>query len=289
MKKAKAIKPRQIWEPENSHTRLQLPKPFNVFSAPPPIRAGELVRRVNPGGAPHSDSSPAIEFQGGGFEWWRHGQLHRDGDLPAMRVERANLFMLTRFSGIFYKPGFELQAVPGTEIWCTDGVIHREDKPAVRMVFDDGSFYDEYWCNGRVHNSSGPAIRTSKLEVWFYHGLAHREDGPSAISHESPDKRYFWAWYGNVMVEDGFVRPEFPFESPPAKYLLEALLDAKFSDTVIPSLKLMEPHVVSLMPDFQQLSANCCDEVSLALLKGHIRNALNAGAAQESYDYSFAL
>jgi hypothetical protein len=51
----------------------------------------------------------------------------------------------------------------------------------------------------------------------------------------------------------------------------------------------MQPHVVSLMHDFQQLSANCCDEVSWALLQGHIRNALNAGAVQESYDYSFAL
>ena len=289
MKKAKTIKPRQIWEPENNRTKLQLPKPVKVFSAPPPIREGELARRVNPGGALHSENNPAVEFQDGGLEWWRHGQLHRDGDLPAMRVEESNSLVLDRFSGIFHKPTHDVLLVPGTEIWCKDGFIHRDGMPALQMVFADGNFSEEYWCNGRLHNSSGPAIRMRHLDVWFYHGLAHREDGPAAISHRSADNQKFWTWYGNVLVEDGSVRPEFPFENPPAKYLLEALHDAKFSDTLIPSLMLMQPHVDSLMPDFKQHIGDCCDAVSWALFQAHIRKALNPGAIHESFDCSFAL
>ena len=98
-----------------------------------------------------------------------------------------------------------------------------------------------------------------------------------------------WSWYGDILLVNGEIKSSFPFGDAPAKYLLTALQVAKFSDKLIESLHLMQPHVVSLMPDFQQLSANCCDEVSWALLQGHIRNALSAGAVQESYDYSFAL
>ncbi len=87
----------------------------------------------------------------------------------------------------------------------------------------------------------------------------------------------------------GDLVPNFPFNDPPADYLLKGLLDANFSDRLVEFLPLISKRVGALMPDFQQLTANCCDEISWALFQGHIRNALNAGVVQESYDYSFAL
>lgn len=86
----------------------------------------------------------------------------------------------------------------------------------------------------------------------------------------------------------GDLVPNFPFNDPPADYLLKALLDANFSDRLVEFLPLILKRVGVLMPDFQQLTANCCDEVSWELFQAHIRNALSFGAVEESYDYTFA-
>jgi hypothetical protein len=277
--------------PSDAKRVLRLPDRIRIGEQHRLVLAGELSRRRNPGGQLHSLDSPAITFSDGGYGWWRHGLAHRDGDMPALHVTDCNPLLMKIPTGVHEHPFADEPRVlsDGLYIWCSDGFIHREGKPAVRQERPDGWIREEYWHNGRRHNAAGPAVSHPENTSWFYHGLLHNPLGPATECKIEGVWMDCWSWYGDILLVNGEIKSSFPFGDAPAKYLLTALQVAKFSDKLIESLHLMQPHVVSLMPDFQQLSANCCDEVSWALLQGHIRNALSAGAVQESYDYSFAL
>ena len=74
----------------------------------------------------------------------------------------------------------------GDETWWYEGVLHRDDGPAVK------DRWGEYWySNGLVHREDGPAvIRTNgDLQYWNY-GQLHSEDGP-AIVRANGDKEWF--------------------------------------------------------------------------------------------------
>ena len=74
----------------------------------------------------------------------------------------------------------------GVERWFKDGMLHREDGPA---VIDSG---DEYWYkDGKLHREDGPAvIHKDGTKFWYKNGVRHREDGPAVIYSEG--SRY---WY----------------------------------------------------------------------------------------------
>jgi hypothetical protein len=84
-------------------------------------------------------------FAGGSKEWWQDGELHRDGDKPAVEHCDARCFKWYR---------------------------HREDnKPAI--VLANGSFW--FYCHGRRHREGNePAARivtgNQILLLWFTHG-----------------------------------------------------------------------------------------------------------------------
>ncbi len=95
------------------------------------VDVGESVRTVNEwgdvywlnaNGELHRDGDlPAIENPDGSKAWYRNGQRHRDGDLPA--IEDAD----------------------GSKLWCQNGLLSRDgDLPATEYA--DGS--KEWWVNG---------------------------------------------------------------------------------------------------------------------------------------------
>lgn len=82
-----------------------------------------------------------------------------------------------------------------------NGVLHREDGPAV--MSPDG---DKHWyLNGQRHREDGPAIEYSNGDKkWYINGQLHREDGP-AVENLIGDylKSQFWFLNGQLHREDG--------------------------------------------------------------------------------------
>lgn len=90
----------------------------------------------------------------------------------------------------------------GTKVWRQNGVIHRENGPAI--VWQDGAKFwyvhgikhredgpaneyanglKEWFLNGQRHRGDGPAVvHSDGTQLWWLHGLRHREDGPACIS-----------------------------------------------------------------------------------------------------------
>ncbi|MFZ6847259.1 hypothetical protein [Undibacterium sp. RuRC25W] len=75
----------------------------------------------------------------------------------------------------------------GDKKWYLNGVIHREDGPAVE--FADGT---RHWViNGINHREAGPAIELAEGDkYWLTNGKMHREDGP-AIEYQNGKKEWF--------------------------------------------------------------------------------------------------
>lgn len=63
-----------------------------------------------------------------------------------------------------------LQLPDGTNIYTTDGRLHREDGPAIE--FSNGTSY--YFIDGVLHRDNGPAISCADPAgcYWFKHGVA---------------------------------------------------------------------------------------------------------------------
>jgi hypothetical protein len=73
------------------------------------------------------------------------------------------------------------------------------DGPAVVRRSSDGSFYEEYWRNGKRHRAAGPAVvwrsATGATEDSYYRdGKRHRDDGPAFVRRGSDgvrEERYY--------------------------------------------------------------------------------------------------
>ena len=75
----------------------------------------------------------------------------------------------------------------GDKRWFLNGILHREDGPAVEYSNSD----KEWWLNGKRHREDGPALEWSNGEKeWFLNGKLHREDGP-AFEWANGDKEWF--------------------------------------------------------------------------------------------------
>lgn len=73
-----------------------------------------------------------------------------------------------------------------TETWKTaDGIIHREDGPAVTKILPNGETKEWYIC-GVKHREGNPAVisnfKSKYTEEWYFNGLKHREDGPAVVN-----------------------------------------------------------------------------------------------------------
>lgn len=75
----------------------------------------------------------------------------------------------------------------GDKEWRLNGVLHREDGPAVECA--DG--HKEWHLNGQLHREDGPAVeRADGGKYWYLDGDIHREDGP-AMEHADGHKTWF--------------------------------------------------------------------------------------------------
>ena len=107
----------------------------------------------------------------------------------------------------------------GATAWYHKGHLHREDGPAIECV--DG--HKEWWINGKRHREDGPAIIGKHGDThWYRNGKPHREDGP-AIK---------WAggieWYldGSRLTEEEF-----------NQWLAKKSLNEKLQETLEPRYK----------------------------------------------------
>ena len=285
MKKITTPKIPDIRKPENSRHVLKLPKPEKLFYSSPKARVGERSRSTVGGTILHCQNGPAVVFQDDGFEWWRNGQVHRGNDLPAVHIGPTSRLAVSFHTGrnnIGFDGVSDLQ--PNTDLWCVDGFLHRDGKPALVTTNLNGVVtFEEYWCNGRRHRSSGPATTTPTLEGWFYHGLYHRENGPAYVERSSTAPHDYWLWYGDRLMTDSKIDSDFPFAKPPPSYLLTALLSANFSTELVESsLLLLSKHVDSLVPGFDGYISCAYDELSWELAKAQISKVLNPVKSEES-------
>jgi hypothetical protein len=86
------------------------------------------------------------------------------------------------FTGTVTKPS-------GRQEWYRNGVLHREDGPALI----DPRYYTVWYLNGQYHREGGPAIEwTDGHKEWFLNGKQHREDGPAYEDAEGNK-----SWYMN--------------------------------------------------------------------------------------------
>ena len=94
----------------------------------------------------------------------------------------------------------------GTEYWFLNGLLHREDAPA--MIESDGS--QRWYLNNQLHRTDGPAvILANGTQKWFLNGVLHRTDGPAEIYADGSqywyqnDKEYnFSEWLAALDADD---------------------------------------------------------------------------------------
>ena len=104
------------------------------------------------------ESIPPTEILSSGIQVWKNakGDIHRDGDLPAI-----------------------INAEAGFESWFQNGLEHRDnDKPAVVRFNGAKEWYQE----GKLHrNGDEPAFIHPHIKEWRKHGVLHRAGDRPAI------------------------------------------------------------------------------------------------------------
>jgi hypothetical protein len=115
-------------------------------------RLDDKGRRHSVNGLPAFEVDENVEGGAGGWPrgtklWFKHGELHRDGDLPAI-------------------------VYPGYQAWYQDGKQHRDgDQPAA--IWEDALMV--WCCHGVLHRVNGPAlvwsVYTHRPPEWYLHGV----------------------------------------------------------------------------------------------------------------------
>ena len=172
-------------------------------------------------GALHRFPGPAIEHACGNKEWYFNGNLHRE-DGPAIvwkdgtefwylhgkriekphRVDRPPVELDVSPDKIIQKSGkliekliivenasTAIKDLNGNIKWYKDGVLHRDDGPAVEYANGNKHWY----LNNKLHRDDGPAVEYANGDKhWYLNGKLHRIDEP-AIEHADGTKE----WYQN--------------------------------------------------------------------------------------------
>jgi hypothetical protein len=124
--------------------------------------------------------------KGGDHKWYnRAGQLHRDGDLPAI-IDSS-----------------------GGKHWCKNGIRHRDgDLPAA--IYTNGCLL--YYKDGKIHRDGDlPAHITENsgpfwnCNYWYKDGKLHRDGDLPAMVHEDGRKSYY---KNGVEYTPAFLQPE---------------------------------------------------------------------------------
>jgi len=80
-----------------------------------------------------------------------------------------------------------------------NGLLHREDGPAIERPDTYGGAFKAWYRNGKQHREDGPAYEGADgTRAWYRNGLLHREDGPAV---ERGDGRKEWWQNGKLIVK----------------------------------------------------------------------------------------
>jgi hypothetical protein len=125
-------------------------------------------------------STRYIKRQNGNEEWYEYGELHRDGDLPAIVCDNGDMIWFR--NGVRHRDGgLPAHIYAGGREWWKNGLIHRGgDLPA--RICDNGDM--GWFKNGLRHRDRDlPAIIWNNgTRVWYRNGTAHRaNDLPAAV------------------------------------------------------------------------------------------------------------
>lgn len=127
--------------------------------------------------AHHTKSHIGNFYMSGTRTWYKHGDVHREDDLP------ASIYGNGRDINNNYLTGEDL-FTRGTKSWYRNNVKHREnDKPAVIHGDDpfDGKIVNEkeWWFNGVIHrdNDKPAHKRIDGVLFWCRNGKNHRDNG----------------------------------------------------------------------------------------------------------------
>jgi hypothetical protein len=83
----------------------------------------------------------------------------------------------------------------GTKWWKLNGVLHREDGPAVE--YWEGS--TEWWLNGELHRVDGPAISyANEYKQWCLNGNRYSYDKWFQLLTPEQQWNYLWNYFWNI-------------------------------------------------------------------------------------------
>ena len=86
----------------------------------------------------------------------------------------------------------------GDKAWYLNGVLHREDGPAIEYTNGTKAWY----LNGKLHREDGPACEYSNGDkYWYLNGKLHRVDGPAC---ECTSGYKSWYLNGYKLTEEEF-------------------------------------------------------------------------------------
>lgn len=245
-----------IRRPSNTKEVLPLPLPLRYFEAEPWRGENQPLYAIRDEDERlHCDDGVAVRFEDFGTEYWRHGRVHRDGDRPALYIEYSNSIELPLGSAVREEESSLVTLAPGSEVYCVDGVIHREGGAAIVNHGGADTYVMEYWCRGRRHCSDGPAVTAASVQLWYYHGLLHREDGPACIRSDIAESTCYW--YGRALSFDAGLSEDFPVDEPPALLVLHALATSEWCpDLQDIGISQMVARACTLMPALGLMKAD---------------------------------
>lgn len=244
-----------IFRPSSIDRELKLPPAVRYFQAEPVRFQVPLYESRDEFGRLHNDDWFAYGLDDWTEEWWRHGHAHSVDDRPAISLGESSELSFWVPSGLSDFPSPDrIDLERDARVWCEDGLIHRDGKPAIELS-RGASGCKEYWWKGRRHRVGGPAV-VEREHTWYYHGLIHRHDGP-AVSYPQAHSVLFgdWLWYGEMFsTMRGLGSADFPFHEPPPKFYMTALVSFLTTPELHPnSVDVIVNRIATLMPEFPAL------------------------------------
>jgi len=135
-------------------------------------------------GTLHSmDDLPAVA-DAGNRQWYRCGQLHRDGDQPAKMIIGSGKVLVQEWYqyGKLHHNGDQPAVINenGFKKWYKHGKLHRDgDQPAIERLNGSKDWYQDGKCH---RDGDQPAsISANGRKEWWQHGQCHRGDDKPAI------------------------------------------------------------------------------------------------------------
>lgn len=149
--------------------------------------------------------------------WYKHGKIHRDEDKPAVLMTAGPEILsayVWYYNGIITrnndKPALIAKVRPnylyGDESklriskWYTNGLVHRNELPAIVILYDNKNLYTTIWMNrGKLRMDDSPSKRQCSLieynqfnEVEQYIYGKHSEELHNAEAYHNGNIHHIW-------------------------------------------------------------------------------------------------